>query len=155
MRTNMNYHVRGTCSAAIFLSNYHSLYAPITSDECHTWFHLFGLSWPAMSWKLRSAWIAKKRQNEKFLLTVGLEPTTLRSIPASSVVRGAVYDSQECRFESYCGQEILIFDFFRFQRSPRRSTEPIQIKSSIAFIRGNRCIESMIIWKNNGGNTRT
>ena len=35
MRTNLNYRVPGTSTAAIFLSNDHSLYAPITSDECH------------------------------------------------------------------------------------------------------------------------
>ena len=35
VRTNLNYHVLGTSTAAIFLSNDHFLYAPITSDECH------------------------------------------------------------------------------------------------------------------------
>ena len=35
MRTNQSYHVLGTNTAAIFLSNDHSLYVPITSDESH------------------------------------------------------------------------------------------------------------------------
>ena len=44
---NLNYHVLGISTAAIFLSNDHSLYAPFTSDECHAWFHLYGTSQPA------------------------------------------------------------------------------------------------------------
>ena len=51
---NLNYSVLGTSAAAIFLSNGH-LYAPVTSDEGHTWFHLSGLGRPASS-----AWKAKK-----------------------------------------------------------------------------------------------
>ena len=39
VRTNLNYHVPGTSTAAIFLSNDHSLYASITSDECHALLH--------------------------------------------------------------------------------------------------------------------
>ena len=35
VRTNLNYRVLGTSTTAIFLSNYHSLYAPKPSDECH------------------------------------------------------------------------------------------------------------------------
>ena len=42
VRTNL---ILGT--AAIFLSNDHSLYAPITLDECYAWFHLYGTSWHA------------------------------------------------------------------------------------------------------------
>ena len=34
--TNVHYLVLGTSTAAIFFSNYHSLFAAITSDECHT-----------------------------------------------------------------------------------------------------------------------
>ena len=35
LRSNLNYRVVGTSNAAIFHSNDHSLYAHITSDECH------------------------------------------------------------------------------------------------------------------------
>ena len=49
VRTNLNYRVLGTSTAAIFLSNVHSLYAPITSDEFHALFHLYGTSRPATS----------------------------------------------------------------------------------------------------------
>ena len=55
VRTHLNYLVLGTSTAVIFLSNDHSLYAPITSDDCQVWFHLYGLSRP-----VRSAWKAKK-----------------------------------------------------------------------------------------------
>ena len=34
VRTNINYRVLGTSINAIFLSNDHSLYAPVTPDEC-------------------------------------------------------------------------------------------------------------------------
>ena len=57
VHTNLNYPVLGTSTAAIFLSYDHSFYAPITSDECHAWFHLYKTSWPA-----RSAWKAKKHK---------------------------------------------------------------------------------------------
>ena len=36
MCTNLHYHVVGTCTASIVLSNDHSLYTPITSDEYQT-----------------------------------------------------------------------------------------------------------------------
>ena len=51
VRTNLNYrlHVLGTSTTANFLSNDNSLYASITSDECHAWFHLYGTSRPARS----------------------------------------------------------------------------------------------------------
>ena len=35
VRTNLKYHVLGTSTVAIFLSNDHSLSAPTTVDECH------------------------------------------------------------------------------------------------------------------------
>ena len=35
VRTPLNYHVLGTSTAAIFLSNDHSFYVPIISDERH------------------------------------------------------------------------------------------------------------------------
>ena len=41
-----------------------------TSDECYAWVHLYGTCWPASS---------DKMQNENCLLTVGFEPTALRS----------------------------------------------------------------------------
>ena len=42
MHTNLNYRIVGTSNADIFLPNDHSLYANITSDECHAWFHFLG-----------------------------------------------------------------------------------------------------------------
>ena len=45
VRTSLNNSVLGTSTTAIFLSNDHSLYAPIylyTSDEIHAWVHLYG-----------------------------------------------------------------------------------------------------------------
>ena len=43
MRIYINYRALGTNCAAIFFSDDHSLYcAPITSDECHAWFHWMG-----------------------------------------------------------------------------------------------------------------
>ena len=59
------------------------LYAPITSDKCHAWFHLYGLSQPeGVGVKATQ----KIKQNEKFLSTdtVGLELTTLRFIVRAS-----------------------------------------------------------------------
>ena len=35
LHNNLNYRVLGCGIAAIFLANGHSVYAPITSDECH------------------------------------------------------------------------------------------------------------------------
>ena len=35
----LSYPVLGTSTAAIYLLNGRSLYAPIHSDECHAWFH--------------------------------------------------------------------------------------------------------------------
>ena len=60
-----------------FLSNDHSFYASITSDECHAWFYLHDLSRPA-----RSARKAEKYKM-KNLTTVALESTTswLRTLP--------------------------------------------------------------------------
>ena len=49
MRINFNYRVLGSSTTAIFLSNYHSLYAPNTSDGCHARVHLYGNSRPAMN----------------------------------------------------------------------------------------------------------
>ena len=60
----------------------------------------------------------------------------LSSIPASSVSTGSDYEYQGCD-------------------APRRSTEPIRMKSSMTFIRSNRRIERIIIWKENGGGTST
>ena len=70
VRTNINNSVRVYYTAANFLSNDHSLCAPITSDECHAWFHLYCLS--------RPAWHARKVENTKWktLPAVGLEPAT-------------------------------------------------------------------------------
>ena len=59
-------------SSAIFLSNGHSLYAHITSDECHVCVYLYRTSTTCQR-RIESDRI----QNEKFLSTVGLELTTL------------------------------------------------------------------------------
>ena len=42
-------YITNLCTAAIFLSNDHSLYAPITSDVCHAWFHLYRTNRPFKS----------------------------------------------------------------------------------------------------------
>ena len=76
----------------------------------------------------------------------------LSSSHGSSSGSASGYISQGCRFTSHCGQEFFIFHC-RFRRDLCRSTEPIQMKSSMSFIRGNRCIEGMIIWKKNFGDT--
>ena len=44
VRTYLNNSVLGPRTAAIFLSNDHFPYAPITSGECRAWFHLYGTS---------------------------------------------------------------------------------------------------------------
>ena len=63
VRTPLN--VYFTAFKGIFLS----LYAPITSDECHAWFHLNAAS-PAA----RNA--EQANITKKFLYTVGFEPPT-------------------------------------------------------------------------------
>ena len=50
--------------------------------------------------------------------------------------RLAQYISQGCWSESHCGQEFFHFVFCRFRCAPDRSTGPIQMKSSMTFIRG-------------------
>ena len=47
------------------------------------------------------------------------------------------------------------FILFRFPSAPRacRSTGPIKMKSSMPFIRGNRCMEGMVIRKTNDDGT--
>ena len=75
VRALFNYYVLGTNTAAIFLSNDHSLYAPIYLGcmPC-----LISFEWHQSTCQGRVE-SEKKKQNEKFLLTVGLEPTALRS----------------------------------------------------------------------------
>ena len=79
--SNLNYRI-GTSTAALFLSNDHSLYASITSHECHALFHLYGTSRPA-----RNGFESDKIQNEKFLLTVGLGSSTLIFLACCSTDR--------------------------------------------------------------------
>ena len=69
--------------------------------------------------------------------------------PISSVGRASSYKSQGCGFESHGEQEFFHFVYGHFRRAPGRSACPIQMKSSITFIRRNRCIERMIILKKN------
>ena len=66
-------------------------------------------------------------------------------------VGGSAYEPQNYGFEPTVGENFSFFS--RFQRAPGRSTESIQMKSSMTFIQGNRCIERMIIWKKNGSGT--
>ena len=106
--TNLSNREIGTTwsTAAIFLSDDHCLYSPITSNKCHAWFHLYGLSRHA-----RSAWKAEKKYKiEKWLPIVELE---LSSSPASSVDRGSVNESQGCGFDSHCWQFYFCI-FFHF-----------------------------------------
>ena len=51
VRTLLNYHVLGTSTTTVFLSNDHSLYAPM--DGRHAWFHLHGTSRPSASEALK------------------------------------------------------------------------------------------------------
>ena len=71
--TNFNYRVLISCTAAIFLSNEYSLYAPIYLGwtSCMILF-VWGQS--TVQQRVES----DKIQNEKFLLTVGLETSSLR-----------------------------------------------------------------------------
>ena len=66
----------------------------------------------------------------------------LSSSPTSPVVKASDYKSQGFEFEFLSGQGFFIlYFFFCFPCVPRRSTEPIQMKSSMTFIRGKRCID--------------
>ena len=67
------YCVLGTSTVAIFLSNDHSLYAPIYLKWTS---YLISFAWDQSTCKERVE--SNKIQNEKFLPTVGLKPTTLR-----------------------------------------------------------------------------
>ena len=40
VNTNLSYRLVGTSTAIIFLSNDNSLYATVSSDERHAWFHM-------------------------------------------------------------------------------------------------------------------
>ena len=70
----LNYRVLGTSAAAIFLSNDHSLYAPIYFGWMSC---LISFEWKQSTCQERVE--SEIIQNEKFLLKVGLEPTALRS----------------------------------------------------------------------------
>ena len=72
VRTPLNYHTLGTCSAAIFLSSDHSLYATINLawTPC-----LISFVWDQSTCLVRIE--SEKIQNEKLLSTVVFEPTTL------------------------------------------------------------------------------
>ena len=73
------FELQGISIAAIFLSNNH-FFMHLTSDECHAWLHLYGLSRPALSaWKVK-----KKKSKWKILPTSGLELIILKY-----VVRGS------------------------------------------------------------------
>ena len=84
MRTNLNYRVLGTSTAAIFLSNNHFLYAHITSDECHAWFHLYETSRPARS--------ASKATKYKMKSTHGSSTGPIQMKSSRTFIRG-----NECR----------------------------------------------------------
>ena len=57
VRTNLNYH----WTTPPFTKMYSSLYAPITLDECHSWFHFHRAS-PA----------ASSTEQAKFLVHIGI-----------------------------------------------------------------------------------
>ena len=71
--TLLNYRVLGTSTAYVFLSNEHSLYAPIYIGWTSC---LISFAWDQSTCQERVG--SEKIHNEKFLPTVGLEPTTLR-----------------------------------------------------------------------------
>ena len=73
VRTLLNYRVQGTSTATAFLSNDHSLYAPIYLEWTSC---LISFAWDQSTCQEHVG--SDKIQNEKFLPTVGLEPTSLR-----------------------------------------------------------------------------
>ena len=54
---------------------------------------------------------------------------------------------------SVMGKNFHFIFFFRFPRAPYMSTGPIQMKSSMKFMRGNRCIGRMTTGKKTCGST--
>ena len=64
----------------------------------------------------------------------------LSSSPCSSVGKASGYKSQGYAFESHCRQGFS-FCIFRYSIAPDRPTEPIQMKSSMAYIRRKRTIK--------------
>ena len=70
---NLNYRVLGTSTATVFLSNDHSLYEPIYLGWTSC---LISFAWDKSTCQERVG--SDKIQNEKFLPTGGLEPSTLR-----------------------------------------------------------------------------
>ena len=52
-------HINYRFTTPQFFKNHLSLYAPITSDECHCWFHLYGLSQAA--WNEKQTKISKMK----------------------------------------------------------------------------------------------
>ena len=60
----------------------------------------------------------------------------LSSSPGSSVGKRSGCKSQVSDFESHFGQELFIFESYRFQCAPGKSTEPIQMKFNMTFIQG-------------------
>ena len=63
---------RSNSTAAIFLSNYHSFYAHITSNECHVWSYLYGLSRPASSAQKAQKYKMKKNPTHSGTRTYNL-----------------------------------------------------------------------------------
>ena len=73
VRTNLYYCVLGTSTAAIFLSNDHSLYSPIYFGWTSC---LISFVWDRSTCQKRVE--SDKIQHEKVLLTVGIKPRTLQ-----------------------------------------------------------------------------
>ena len=66
-----------------------------------------------------------------------LRKFVLKQCLTSAVGCKTDYESKGCWSESHSGQELFIL-YLCFPRVHASSTEPIQMKSSIVFIRGNR-----------------
>ena len=106
MRTNLNYHAQETRTATVFLSNDHSLYAPMY------------LGWTSclMSFVLDQSTCQErvesdKIQNEKFLTTVGREPTALRF----EVGRSTIWSNRAWRKLYNCLKNLYTYMYFRYQ----------------------------------------
>ena len=73
----------------------------------------------------------------------------------TAFIKGRVAQSIQRRAKNLkvVGSSPTLQEFRCFRRATDRSTGHFQVKSSMTFIRGNGCIERMVIWKKNGGDT--
>ena len=125
--TNLKYRVLRNITAAIFLSNDHSLYAPIAQ------FHKYGSA--------RSTWKAKKHKMKN---SCGSSCMCKGYFKRRDFIKTRVAQSIYCitrlqitRLFARLPLRAIIFHFvffFCFPHAPGRSTEPLQMKSSMTFM---------------------